>query len=170
MVPEYTVNFVYIMLLIGLFSPLGGALTNAIHATGNIKKFQIYEGTSLLMIVPLAYVLLKVYHIPPEGVMLVYFVVEMFTLGLRIWIVLPRISMSYSIYFTKVILPVFVLLPFFVLPILLLSVPKELSLGKLIIYAISAGVYMLACIGMVGVNSSERKMIYDFVRAKVNRK
>lgn len=170
MVPEYTVNFVYIMLLIGLFSPLGGALTNAIHATGNIKKFQIYEGTSLLMVVPLAYVLLKAYHIPPEGVMLVYFVVEMFTLGLRIWIVLPRISMSYSIYFSKVILPVLVLLPFFVLPILLLSVPKELSFGKLIIYALSAGVYMLVCIGMVGVNSSERKMIYDFVRTKVNRK
>ncbi len=40
-VPEHTANFIYIMLLIGLFSPLGGALTNAIHATGNIKVSNI---------------------------------------------------------------------------------------------------------------------------------
>lgn len=169
-VPEYTVSFVYIMLLIGLISPLGGALTNAIHATGNIKKFQIYEGTSLLMIVPLAYILLKVCHIPPEGVMLVYFFVEMFTLGIRVWIVLPNISMSYSVYFYKVIFPVLTLLPFFVLPLLVFSIPQDLSLWKVILYAIAAALYMLVCISIVGMNSSERKEVYNFIRTKINRK
>ena len=72
-VPGYTVGFVRIMLMIGLLESLKVALISAIHATGDIRKFQIYEGTFLLTVVPIAYVLLKVYHISPNDVMLVYF-------------------------------------------------------------------------------------------------
>lgn len=169
-VPEHTANFIYIMLLIGLFSPLGGALTNAIHATGNIKKFQIYEGTSLLMVVPLAYVLLKLFHISPEGVMIVYLGIEIFTLGIRIWIVLPRIAMPYSVYFHKVILPIIIILPFCIFPVLLLSIPKVLSLGKLILYAILGVIYISIFIYTIGINSSERKMIHNFILIKINKR
>ena len=38
-------------------------MIDAIHATGDIKKFQIYEGTSLLLTVPIAYLALEFYHI-----------------------------------------------------------------------------------------------------------
>ena len=65
-------------------------MIDAIHATGDIKKFQIYEGTSLLLTVPIAYLALEFYHISPEIVMCIYLFVELFTQGIRIWIVLSK--------------------------------------------------------------------------------
>lgn len=47
-VPEYTAGFVRIMFIVALLWPLRGAMIDAIHATGDIKKFQIYEGTSFI--------------------------------------------------------------------------------------------------------------------------
>lgn len=75
-VPEYTNNFVRIMLLCALLEPLKSGLIAAIHATGDIKRFQIYEGTSLLSVVPIAYILLKTLHISPEIVMITYFLLR----------------------------------------------------------------------------------------------
>lgn len=167
-VPEHTVNFVYIMLLVGLLSPLGGALINAIHATGNIKKFQIYEGVSLLTILPLAYVLLKIFHISSEGVMFVYLGVQIFAQAIRIWIVLPQISMMYSTYFNRVVLPVFLLLPFFVFPLFLFSLPNNISLIMLIIYALGAVLYAIICITALGMNAMERRVLYNVIRKKLS--
>lgn len=166
-VPEYTVSFVRIMLLSGLLMPLSRALMNAIHATGNIKKFQLYEGTSLLMVVPLAYVLLKWKHISPGAVMLVYFFVELFTQSIRVWVILPKISMRYSVYFRKVMVPVLLLFPFLAFPVLFFHVPDELSFGGLVGYIGGAILYVVLCISVVGLNISERRMIYHFIRKKI---
>ena len=167
-VPEYTVSFVCIMLLIGLLAPLREALINAIHATGDIKKFQIYEGTSLLMIVPSAYILLKVFHISPESVMLVYFFVEIFAQCIRVWIVLPKISISYSTYFHKIMLPVLLLLPFCVLPVLFLPIPDNLSFVELVACVIAGALYALFCICLIGLTTAERRMMYIFVKNKIS--
>lgn len=165
-VPEYTVSFVRIMLLTGLLMPLSGALICAIHATGNLRKFQIYEGTILLTIIPIAYVLLKWKHISPEAVMLIYFFVELFAQAIRVWIVLPQISLSYKIYFNKVVLPVFLLTPFLVVPILFFSVPEEMSFYKLLIYSGGSVLYAIVCIVIFGLNTIERRMIYAYVKKR----
>lgn len=58
-VPDYAVTFVQLSLLVGIVEGLKEPLNTAIHATGRIKKFQIYEGGTLLLIVPVAYAVLK---------------------------------------------------------------------------------------------------------------
>lgn len=166
-VPDYTVSFVRIMLLAGLLTPLSRTLIDAIHATGDIKKFQIYEGFLLLMVVPIAYILLKIYHISPNGVILVYFLVELATQCIRIWIILPKISLSYSIYLVKVILPILLLLPFMTVPLLFISIPHELSLLNMIVYVIISFLYVVLCSCVVGLNSLERRAIYAFIKQKI---
>lgn len=166
-VPEYTVVFVRIMLLTGLLTPLSGALINAIHATGDIRKFQIYEGTALLMVIPIAYALLKWKHISPEAVMLVYFFVELFTQGIRVWIVLPKIGMSYSFYLYKVVIPILMLLPFLFIPVLFVPVPEKFGFGQLLLYTVGGAFYVAVCIVMLGLTSVERKKIWCFVKGKI---
>ena len=60
----------------------------------------------LLSIVPIAYICLKLFHIPPEGVFLVHICVEIATEFVRLYLVLPMILMSIKHYIIKVLFPV----------------------------------------------------------------
>lgn len=104
-VPEYTKEFVRIMLIITLLSTLSNPLVTSIQATGNIKKFQIYEGTCLLTILPISYLLLRFFDVPPISVFVVNLLVAIAAQAIRMWIVLPRIQMSIKNYFRKVVIP-----------------------------------------------------------------
>lgn len=105
-VPRYTRGFVSIMLIISLISTLSNPIVASIHATGNIKKFQIYEGSILLTILPISYLIVKFFNVQPISVFLVNLVVAIIAQGIRIRIVLPRIEMNTKLYLQKVIVPI----------------------------------------------------------------
>ena len=58
-VPDHTVVFLRIMLCISLFTALSNPVIIAVHATGKLRRFQLIEGNMLLLIVPIAYIVLK---------------------------------------------------------------------------------------------------------------
>ena len=105
-VPEHTVYFLRLILVVGLLYTIANPIIVSVHATGKLKKFQIIEGTMLLMIVPIAYFLLKVFGIAPELVFVVHIIVEIFTQYARVRIVLPMIQMKLRTYLCEVILPI----------------------------------------------------------------
>lgn len=163
-VPVYTSSFVYIMLLTGLLQPLSSALITSIHATGDLRKFQLFEGSSLLTVVPIAYFLLKVYHISPEMVMITYLCIEIITQGIRIWIVLPKIKMNYLIYLRKAIVPLLLPLGIMLLSLTYFEIYSDISLGQLLIYLLLGCLYMLSCICIFGLNKNERNFIYGYIK------
>ena len=167
-VPDHTNTFVIIMLLACMLEPIKLGLINAIHATGDIKKFQIYEGSSLLTVVPIAYLLLKLFDISPEAVLCVYLCVEIFTQLIRIRIVLPKICMTFIYYFTNVLKPVLIMLPFVVFPLLLGKyITEDTMLFHTIMYMAIAFVYIGLCIFVIGLNQQERLLLIAFVRKKI---
>ena len=105
-VPEHTVNFLRLILVIGLLYTLSNPIIVSVHATGRLKKFQIIEGTMLLTIVPIAYILLKFFGIRPEYVFIVHIVIELITQYARLRIVLPMIGMKLGDYYTYVVRPI----------------------------------------------------------------
>lgn len=105
-VPEHTVSFLRLILCTGILFALSNPIITVVHATGRLKKFQLIEGSMLLSIVPIAYLLLKLLHIPPEYVFLVHILVEICTQYARIRIVLPLITMPLHEYIADVIKPV----------------------------------------------------------------
>ena len=167
-VPEYTANFVRIMLFTGLLHPLRYTIINGIHATGDIRKFQIYEGTSLLTVLPISYILLQVLHITPEMVMIVYLCVELITQGIRIWIVLPKIKMKYSEYFKEIIVPIVLPLIAMATPLFYINVGADITFGKIIIYGGCSLLYMFAIIFSLGLNNKERSFILNFIKQRIN--
>ena len=104
-VPEYTVVFLRLILCISLMGTLSNPVIAAVHATGNLKRFQLIEGTILLLIVPVAYILLKFFHVPPFSVFIVHLCVELCAQFARLKIVLPLINMNLTIYYNQVIVP-----------------------------------------------------------------
>ena len=59
-VPPMASLFTRIILIESLLSTLGAPMVTSLMATGNIKWYQIVVGSSLLFIIPIAYILLKV--------------------------------------------------------------------------------------------------------------
>lgn len=162
-VPEHTVSFLRLILIVGLLYTLSNPIIVSVHATGKLKKFQIIEGTMLLMIVPIAYLLLKVFGIAPEIVFVVHIIVEICTQYARVRIVLPMIQMKLRIYLCEVILPIIMVViisPIF--PYLLYknidqSIASFFAICSLCVVCISTTVFYVGC----------KKSEQDFLTSKV---
>ena len=114
--PPYTVDFIRIIIILNLIESQTNSLVIANHATGDIKKFQIWVELVNVMALPLAYLFLK--FVCSANPMAVYFISLLVSLAaqcVRVVIVLPNIRMPFSYYFVKVIVP---LIKFSVLMIL----------------------------------------------------
>lgn len=107
-VPEYTINFVQIMLFVGIISAMKDPTMTAIHATGKIKKVELMEMFCMLSLLPIAYLLLRYFNITPEETMFIYLLVEIGTQLARVWVVYPSIGLRRSRYLSSVLLPIIV--------------------------------------------------------------
>lgn len=105
-VPEHTATFLRLILIVGLLYTLSNPIIVSVHATGKLKKFQLIEGTMLLTIVPIAYILLKFFGIRPEYVFVVHIAIELCTQYARMRIVLPMINMKLGDYVRSVLKPI----------------------------------------------------------------
>lgn len=139
-VPDGSINFIRLTLLVGLFSTLSNPLIVAIHATGNIKRFQLWEGSILLLIVPISYFILK-FGYPAESVFVVHLLIALIAQGIRIWIVGHAIAMDRIQYFKKIVLRILVVLP--ICAVCSLGVHCNLPEGFL----------RVACVGLTGMLS-----------------
>lgn len=106
-VPEYSVPFLRLTLIVGMLESLKMPMNTSIHATGNIKKFQMIEATALLMIVPVSYVFLKLEYSPISVfvVQAVFFLLAQIIRGI---IVCPAIHMKSMVYFRDCLLKILV--------------------------------------------------------------
>lgn len=163
-VPEYTADFVRVMLVVGLIHTLQNPTMTALHATGNIKKVQIVESSLLLSVVPLAYLFLKYLHIAPVSVFVVYLIVEFITQFVRVYMIYPLINLRMIDYFTKVMWPI--------CNVSITSIVACLAISKLIIVssfemlfvAVSAYVITISIIVYIlGLKQSERNLVNSFI-------
>ena len=156
-VPDYSVQFVKIMLVISIWSSLANPLRIVNQAEGNIKKFQLYECSVLLLIVPLSYFGLKMWKFP-ELVFFVQLIIELLVQVIRLKLVLPKIHMSLSKYAKEIylrIIPVF-LFPF--VSIFLFQGIEE-SFLRLCLSFICMEILMFTLIYYWGMTTNERSFV-----------
>lgn len=167
-VPNHAVNFLRLILIIGLLYTLSNPIIVSVHATGKLKRFQMIEGTMLLMIVPIAYFLLKYFNIRPEVVFVVHIIVEICTQYVRLKIVLPMINMKLGRYFKEVVLPI--LLVVLVSPIIPLGSYYKFYDESFLFFLIICSVCVL-CSGFaiftLGCTSNERDFILLNVKQRL---
>ena len=163
-VPEHTVNFLRLILCSSMLITLSNPLVVSVHATGRIKRFQAIEGTMLLCIVPIAYLLLKLFGIPPEYVFCVHIVVEACTQYARMRIVLPMIGMRVVEYVKEVVAPlvkVVVLAP--ILPLLVYHL-TEPSVATFFLVCVVSVLSVSACVYFIGCTKREQ----EFANKKIS--
>lgn len=168
-VPEHTENFLRLVLCSGLLTTLSNPLIVSVHATGDLKKFQLVEGTMLLSIVPISYLLLKLFGIRPEYVFCVHIIVEMLTQYARMRIVLPMISMRVGSYVKEVVLPILkVLIIAPALPLLVYLYLDKTALSFFLVLFVSIPSVLLVSY-FVGCKCNEQKYIKNLILAKILR-
>lgn len=162
-VPDYCVSFCRIILVISIFSSLANSLRVVNQAEGNIKKFQLYECTVLLLIMPFSYFALKLWQIPIL-VFVVHLVIELIAQFIRIAIVAPKIELTFRSYISEVYLKI---LPVFIVPLLLsfiLYKVMQSGIVSVITIVFAQESVLSVLVYYIGLSVSERTYLLQVVK------
>ena len=161
-VPEYTVAFVRLTLVISTVETLKNSVLTSLHATGRIRKVQIIESCTLLMIVPVSYVILKSGVARPESVFVVYLCVEMLTQMLRVRFILPLIQLNVYRYIKVVIVPLLFMALF--LGALFVVYKPHHDFSSFLLSSLVSVCVILLLVYFIGFSRLERTMLGEKVR------
>ena len=162
-VPDYTVPFLSLILLFSMLRSITNPVNFAVQATGDIKKFQLIEGTLGLMILPLAYIQLKVFHSGPVSVFVILVIVEFITIFVRIYIGVKKIKGSLSLYFLRVIRPIFITtIVGTSIPYVVSVLTEENFTGTILTY-FTILIWTFPSIYFCGLSATEKNIIKDKV-------
>lgn len=166
--PEYTDIFVRIILITSILSCLANPIITSVHATGRLMKFQLYESSILLTILPISYISLKFFNTKPESVFIIHIVIEIITQYIRLKIVLPMINFDIKIYVKEVLLkiiPVFIVAP--IIPLWIFCSVDE-NILTFILVCLTSVLSVSVSIYLLGISKAERiyinKKILSFIR------
>lgn len=104
-VPQHTVLFTNLILIVGCVDSLSGTLMTAAQASGKIKKYQMFVGLLLILNLPVSYVVLKLGG-SPESTMVVAVVISLIALLVRLWIISPLVLLPVCTYCREALVPV----------------------------------------------------------------
>lgn len=163
-VPDYTVNFTRIMLLISMIDATSNPLIISAHATGKIRIYQMVVGGILLCILPISYITLKL-GATPEAVFVVHLLIVCIAQFARLWVIRPMIKLSLKYYFQQVIIKIG--LVFFLSIILPFMLYKLLSITwwSFILICCTCVCCTIFSIYTVGLNKEERMFIQHKVQS-----
>ena len=157
-VPQYAVEFLILLLMIRLVEQSTNPLATAVMATGNIKRYEIVNGTLMLMIVPIAYCVLH-FGGAPWSVFLVYLIVAAIASVVRFVITSSLINLSTWAYFKEAFLRcLFVLMLSCVAPAIMVPLTgSDIWAGMATIAVTVIGTCLASY--QVGLDAEERAMI-----------
>lgn len=158
LIPEHTVSFVQLTLILAMHECLAYPLTTAMLATGKIKKYQIVAGGLNLMNLPIAYICLCLGMIP-ESIVIVAIVFSVLVQIVRLALLKSMIKLNVIQFILKVygnitiVTVIAILIPYFV--------NKTMEEGFIRFFSISvlALITTLASEFFVGCTKEERKLV-----------
>lgn len=166
-VPEYSAIFVKLILINIIIDGISNPLMIAAQANGDIKRYQIIVGSTVLLNLPISYVLLK-FGFPPETTIYVSIIISIISLFLRLLEINRMIGISIIIFVNKVI--------FKIIYVLLICIFFEIILGHFVIiksafiskFIMTSSTYfiMIVAIYIVGLEKTEREFINNKIKSK----
>ena len=170
-VPDHTIWFARLILCILLIDALSNPLMISAQAVGRVKVYQSVVGGLLLLILPMAYLVLKLGG-KPETVFVVHLIIAAMALACRVMIVGRMVSFSFASYTRKVLLPissVFVLAAC-TSTILFCAMPSGGLLKTVIVIASTLALTGISIL-IVGISTNERQLLWNkiiYLRHKLN--
>lgn len=166
--PDYTIVFVRLILLTKLAEVMAGTLTHAIRATGNIKKFQVTITTISLFSALISFIMV-INGGQPELVYIVALVFAILAQIYRVYFVLPRVGLDYSIYIKDVICRSFIVFIIsFTLSFVTYSYIHE-GLMRLLMICFINFASILISVYFIGLNFQEKQIITEIAKNRIRK-
>lgn len=153
-VPEYTKLFCQLMILGALIDCLNAAIPAAVHATGKIKYFQIFQSVILLSGLPAAYILFK-FNYPPYAILVVYIMTSVVTIIVNQILLKTLIHFDvkrfYKVSYLKILYVIVCVSPLFLIKNLF-----DEGVSRFVFLSFSALIWLAIVIYIVGIEKNER--------------
>jgi len=165
-VPEYTVDFIRLILITTLCSSFAYPLSTARAATGNIRNYQIVLTTMGWLHLPIAWFFYYLGY-PPQTAMLIYLAIVVIQQVYRILNVCPAIELSVRHFAEDVLLRsgAAVSIAFGLSYLLSIQLPQD-EVWKLLSLFFSFGITAII-IWSIAITKSEKKQVLTIIRSKL---
>ena len=161
-IPEYTVIFTQLMIILGLSDSLRAGIPAAIQATGKIKWFQIFMSLSLLMGLPISIYLFKT-GLPPYYIQLVYIGASI--LNTVVAVAMLKQLINFNVFFLlKNAYSKILIVTLFVLPLYSIHFFLKESVIRFIFTVILSIVLYIGAVYLFGFNRSEKVIVINSFR------
>lgn len=162
-VPDHTASFVVIVILISLVNNMNSALSGIVHASGQMRDYQLYGGLISLLSVPASYFVLYFWG----EAELAFWVCLLFTVIMQIvslFIVRGIVGLSIRRYCTEIVIPMTVvaIIAFFV-PYLLHGYLEE-GFIRLILVAFTSTILTVLSSYFIALTKKERDVAKELLR------
>lgn len=167
-VPAHTPNFIRLILAIVILDTYGNCLFTAMEATGKIRNYQVIVGTIMLLILPVAYISLKL-GFPSESVFVVYFIHLFVVQIVSVFLVNKAIGLSVSLFLKNVLLRTISVTCISCVPSALVSYYFPSGLFSFILTCLVCYMSVLCSTYFVGLSPKEKLVLKKYI-CKVARK
>lgn len=167
-VPELTVIFVRLVLILGLSDSLSNTLLTANQATGDIKIYQIVVGGIQLMNFPFVYFAYK-FGMPAQSSYIIAIILSQIALFVRIFILRNKIQISISEFLNNVYWRVMVVSFLSFLPIYYLYNSFPFNFLNLLWCSFISAILTISLTLLIGCTSAEREMIGFYIKKIINK-
>ena len=162
-VPDHTSNFLRLILMVSILDCLTRPVTIAMNATGHIKKYQIISCGIQLLILPLAYITLKLGGIP-EAVFIIHFIITVVALLAELKIFNDFLKTNIYAYVKSVIFPILKVVAFsLIIPCLSHYYLPQGLIYSILVIAVSI-ISTLISAFIFGMTESERSIIIKKIK------
>lgn len=159
-VPEHTVLFSRLVLLLTLCEIISQMLITAQNATGNIRNYQIVVGGILLMNFPVSYLLLYL-GFAPESTLVVAIVISQICLAARLWFLRSMVQLPVTRFINEVYLKAILVTLLSAIAPYICYLYIEPSITRFVTICSVSIITSALCIYYIGCNKEERKTILN---------
>lgn len=166
--PEHVVDFVRVIIFISAVEAMQHPITSVAHATGNVARFQLFVGVTIMSILPISWFALKL-GADSVSVFYISLIINIVALFIRLFLV-KNLVPDFNIF--KYIREVFVsnfivLICAAIIPIVLYHYFSE-TFWEVILECIITIVCTISAIYLIGLESNEKEYIKNVVLRKLN--
>ncbi len=165
-IPAGCVAFTQLTLINALVDSLSMPTAYAMQATGRVKWYQIGVGLTLLLIVPMSYVLIRLFNIDAMLVLVVSIMISIMAQGVRVLFVRHTHHLSLRLYVQSVVVPIILISIIAIVPPLLIMNVLSTTLTTDVVAAIVSVVATMMGTWFVGLSVTERVNIRAIIIAK----
>ena len=166
-IPPYTINFIRLMIILGLFDVLRSSIPSVIQATGKIKIFQIAISGTILLSLPIAFIFFYL-GFPPYYILVVYIILSVLATIITIILLKKQVNFNIGFLLKKSYLPVF-FVTISMFPLILILNIMDMGVTRFLVISFSSVSWASFIIFFIGLEKKERQGVISNIKLFKNK-